>query len=162
MCQPVSTAVGWCWLKHGPPSRISSGTLHLPQNPSMSTGESQPAQLVPAEPLAFAVRDSNHVIAYDAKDLQRDAVAGDRVFDDAERLEALRPDPESNASRPLYIGLCGRQLNIRELPQVRVDRPGGSLPDEEATVFLRDKRHKMPGGGWTTPAGVGKFRNAGL
>lgn len=85
------------------------------------------------------------------KGLEGDSVAGDRVPDGAERLDRDGLDSKNILGCPLEAGIPWRQLDIGELPQMRVDLPGGPLADQEAAPFPNDEGSETTRSGLRAP-----------
>lgn len=69
------------------------------QDSLVGASERQELQSVLAKPASFGCRDSVGITARDAIRLQRDAVAGDGVFDRGQRFKCSRPHSQGAVSR---------------------------------------------------------------
>src|ERR1035437_453848 len=84
------------------------------------------------------------------------------MFDRAKQINRLRPRSQRAAGCPLEVVIVGSQFQVGEFPEVRVHLASGSLADEEATAFLRDKRNESARRGADRPAAAGQFKYAAL
>lgn len=77
------------------------------------------------------------------------------MFERAKRFESRRAGAENGFEGVLGIGVV--EFGVREFPQVRVNDPGGPLPDKEFPIAFNDESNEATRGGGDTPAGVGQF-----
>jgi len=101
----------------------------------MGAGKWQRVQIIPWQPLTCRTIGYRALIEAESISLQRDAITGDSMLDDARRLEARRADAQHTPHRLLQGGTCS-QLDIREFPKVRIDSRSWSLPHQKMTAML--------------------------
>src|SRR6266478_6078488 len=110
----------------------------------MRAGEGELPEARAWEPAAGS--DNGPVVAMDMIGFHRDAIACDGMFERAQRLDPHRSISEELPCGLLRVGFAWRHLNIRELPQMRVNQPGRSLLDEQTATVLGHKRNEMAPG----------------
>src|SRR5947207_16025093 len=73
------------------------------------------------------------------KNLQPDAITRDRMVDRAERFERLSFEPQCLPCRSIQSPVIDLKLNIRKLPQMRVENTRGPLTDQQAAALFCDE-----------------------
>lgn len=134
----------------------------------VGSGEGEFVELRKREPIAFGL--GAQVREFSAPDFERDARAGDGVFDGAEGLarggaKIRRTEPFASARpRPGFSvgGVRGRGgmrdgFEIREFPEVRVDHASRPLAHEESPVAFDDEGEEAAGDGGRRLSEVGEL-----
>ena len=78
-----------------------------------------------------------------AKGFERNAVAGDGMFDYAERLGGCKSEAEAASGGARIARVLRSDFNIQEFPEVGVDATRRALADEKLAVALDDESDEV-------------------
>ncbi len=109
----------------------------------MRSGKGQRLELVLVEPtvnrsVLFWTTLKDH-----AKCFERDTISRDGMFDDEQRPKRRAACPE-HAFRNFIEFDVGGELDIRKLPEMRVNHARGPLPNQKTATMFDDERGEAP------------------
>ena len=120
----------------------------------MRAGKGESVQFRGREPMVCLCGFLRETFQVCAPGFQRNAVAGDGVFDDAKFFDIRERKTQFVLRNFFWIGTAGGDFHVREFPKVRIDDSGGPLSHEESSAVFNDKRDEAAGGGWSSRAEI--------
>src|ERR1043166_823450 len=118
--------------------RRSGRLLESFQNSFVGTGEWEILQLAKAQPLTANPGKRCCTVGNATKAVERDAIAGDRVFNGAERFDSFEVKSESSFSDIVNIGFSV-EFRVWKFPEVRIDDASGALLNEITGISFDDE-----------------------
>lgn len=128
----------------------------------MRRGEGELVELGKAQPAAGEGQRRDRNAPGGAKDLEGDAVTGNRVPDGAKGFQGGGAAAEGSQCRSFEAGLTGRHFNVWELPQVRIYHSGRPLANQETSLLEDDKGREAPRAGLRPARRLREFPDAAL
>src|SRR5581483_2129882 len=108
----------------------------------MSAGKGQPVQVLFAEPTSPLCMGMARAVGGGLKDIHSNAVTGDGVMNASQKLDSGRSKPKRPTAGDAGIAIVVCDFNIRELPQMCIDRSLRPLADEKLSAAFDDESDK--------------------